>query len=103
QIACLAFRDRVKPLKWALNMDKMKASIVEDLPEIEWISDAQMRDAAIEAWALALSRSSFERVRDIPGEANPGIMVMRRGGQDVHLRGVTKLALASVDYFADAF
>ena len=84
-------------------MDKMKASIVEDLPEIEWISDTQMRDAAIEAWALALSRSSFERVRDIPGEANPGIMVMRRGGQDVHLRGVTKLALATVDYFADVF
>jgi 23S rRNA maturation-related 3'-5' exoribonuclease YhaM len=84
-------------------MDRTKASILEDLPEIEWISDAQIRDAAVEAWALALSRSSFSRVRDIPGEANPGIMVMRRGGQDVHLRGVTKLALASVDYFADVF
>jgi len=84
-------------------MEKVRTSILEDLPEIAWISDPQMRDAAIEAWALALSKSSFARIRDIPGEANPGIMVMRRGGQDMHLRGVTKLALASVDYFAEVF
>ena len=84
-------------------MDQIKAAILEDLPEIEFISDAGLRAATVEAWALALSKSSFDRVRDIPGEANPGVMVMRRGGQDFHLRGVTRLALASVDYFADVY
>jgi 23S rRNA maturation-related 3'-5' exoribonuclease YhaM len=29
--------------------------------------------------------------------------VMQRGGQDAHLRGVTKLALATVDYFAETY
>ncbi len=84
-------------------MTDMEAGILEDLPEIELISDEGLRTATIKAWALALSKSIFTRVRDIPGEANPGIMVMRRGGQDIHLRGVTKLALASVDYFAETF
>jgi 23S rRNA maturation-related 3'-5' exoribonuclease YhaM len=30
-------------------------------------------------------------------------MVMRRGGQNFHLSGVTRLALASVDYFAAVY
>jgi 23S rRNA maturation-related 3'-5' exoribonuclease YhaM len=84
-------------------MDQMRATILEDLPEINQISDQSLRAATVEAWALALSKSSFERISDIPGEANPGIMVMQRGGQDYHLRGVTKLALASVDYFAEVY
>ncbi|MBN9062205.1 MAG: HD domain-containing protein [Rhizobiales bacterium] len=84
-------------------MNDLRKSIVEDLPEIEWISDPVLRQGAIDAWALALEKSSFSRISEIPGEANPGIMVMRRGGQQVHLSGVTRLALASVDYFADVY
>jgi len=88
-------------MKGLCDMDQLRRQILEDLPEIEWIKDAALRQGAVEAWAIALQKSSFGRVRDIPGEANPGIMVMRRGGQDVHLRGVTKLAAASTDYFAE--
>lgn len=77
-------------------------SIVEDLPELSLISDRSLREAAIRAWSIALSKSSFARISDIPGEANPGIMVMSRG-QHVHLSGVTLLALATVDYFARTF
>ena len=84
-------------------MNDLRKSIVEDLPEIESISDPVLRQGAIDAWALALEKSSFSRISEIPGEANPGIMVMRRGGQQVHLSGVTRLALASVDYFADVY
>lgn len=84
-------------------MDQLRRHILEDLPEIEWIADASLRQGALDAWALAIERSSFSRVSEIPGEANPGMMVMRRGGQNVHLSGVTRLALASVDYFADVY
>lgn len=77
-------------------------SILEDLPELSLISDPTLRDGAIRAWAIALSKSSFNRISDIPGEANPGIMVME-SGQHIHLRGVTQLALATVDYFARTF
>lgn len=84
-------------------MDELREGILADLPEIDWIGDPALKRGAIDAWALALERSSFARISDIPGEANPGIMVMRRGGQHVHLSGVTRLALASVDYFAEVY
>lgn len=84
-------------------MSDARLQVLEDLPELDWISDPALREAAIDAWVLALEKSSFTRIRDIPGEANPGIMVMQRGGQDAHLRGVTKLALATVDYFAETY
>jgi 23S rRNA maturation-related 3'-5' exoribonuclease YhaM len=80
-----------------------RAAILEDLPEIEWIEDVSIREAAVRAWSIALSKSSFKRIRDIPGEANPGIMILNRGGQDTHLRGVTVLALASLEYFIKTF
>ena len=51
---------------------------------------------------MGLAQSGFRRVKDIPGEATPGALIWR-GGQDMHLRGVTRLALSYVDYFADVF
>jgi hypothetical protein len=86
-----------------MRMDQVTKSIIEDLPEIDWISDSFLREGAIKAWALALERSSFSRISEIPGEANPGIMVMKRGGQNMHLSGVTRLALSSVEYFSDVY
>ena len=73
--------------------DELRRSVVEDLPEIDDISDATLRERTIEAWAIALAGSSFRRISDIPGEGNPGVMVLKRGSQDVHLRGVAQLAL----------
>lgn len=77
----------------------LRESIVEDLPEIELIADAKLRELAIDAWVLAIEKSSFSRVSDIPGDANPGVMVLKRGGQNVHLSGVTRLAIGLADHF----
>ncbi|MDQ0472729.1 HD domain-containing protein [Labrys wisconsinensis] len=82
---------------------ELRAGVVADLPELDLIADPILREQAIDAWALALSQSSFARIRDIPGEAIPGKLVLKQGGQDLHLRGVTRLALGTVDYFAAAF
>ena len=82
---------------------ELRAGVIEDLPELRLIADQDLREQAIDAWAIALAQSSFRRIKDIPGEAIPGVLVLNRGGQDMHLRGVTRLALSYVEYFADAF
>lgn len=38
------------------------------MPELEWISDAGLRDKVVEAWATALAPSSFQRLEDVPGD-----------------------------------
>jgi putative nucleotidyltransferase with HDIG domain len=91
------------PKKFRPVTDELKRTVLEDLPELANISDADLRQKAIDAWALSLAGSSFGRIRDIPGDGNPGIMVLKRGSQDLHLRGVALLALAITDHFAKFF
>lgn len=83
--------------------DELRRSVVEDLPELEDIAGATLRERAIEAWAIALAGSSFGRISDIPGDANPGVMSLKRGSQDLHLRGVAQLAVNIVDHFTTMF
>jgi putative nucleotidyltransferase with HDIG domain len=83
--------------------EELRKTVLEDLPELANVKDEVLRRRAIEAWALAIAGSSFKRIREIPGDGNPGIMVLKRGTQDVHLRGVAALAVASVDHFAEVF
>lgn len=83
--------------------DDLRRSVVEDLPEINDIEDPGLREKVIDAWAISIADSSFERIRDIPGDGNPGVMVLKRGTQDMHLRGVAKLAIDIVDHFAEVF
>ena len=82
---------------------ELRASVTEDLPEIDDIEDQDLRTKAVEAWAYALAGSSFARIRDIPGEGNPGQLSLRRGTQATHLRGVASLALRIVDEFQSTF
>jgi putative nucleotidyltransferase with HDIG domain len=79
--------------------DTLRQSVMEDLPELADIGDIELRRKAIEAWAFALSHSSFGRISDIPPGGNPGMNVLKRGSQADHLRGVAKLALQIADTF----
>jgi 23S rRNA maturation-related 3'-5' exoribonuclease YhaM len=79
--------------------DALRRSVMEDLPELADIGDTDLRRQAIEAWAFALSHSSFGRISDIPPGGNPGMNVLKRGSQADHLRGVARLALQIVDTF----
>jgi putative nucleotidyltransferase with HDIG domain len=83
--------------------DALRRTVLEDLPELADVKDEELRHKAVEAWALALAGSSFSRISEIPGDGNPGIMVLKRGMQDMHLRGVARLAVAMVDHFAEFF
>lgn len=73
--------------------DRLRAQIAEELPEVAEIADPELRRGVIEAWALALARSSYRSIRDIPPSGNPGSMTLIRGDQTDHIRGVTRLAM----------
>lgn len=81
----------------------LRDSVLADLPELAEIQHEELRAKCIEAWAYALSESSFHRVADLPGEGNPGMFPLKRGNQTAHLRGVTQVALSIADHFTTAF
>jgi putative nucleotidyltransferase with HDIG domain len=84
--------------------DRLRQSVREDLPEIAGIADEALRARVVEAWAMAIAESqSFDRIADIPGEGNPGVLVLGRGDQTLHLRGVARLALAIADDLLEHF
>lgn len=83
--------------------DALRQTVVEDLPEIAWIENDDLRAKVIEAWAYALAESSFARITDLPAEGNPGIFLLKRGTQADHLRGVTRTATAIADEFLAAW
>ena len=73
--------------------DALRRQVREELPEVDQISNAALREKTIEAWAYALSRSSFKSIKDIPPAGNPDTNEAKRGDQTDHLRGVTRLAI----------
>ena len=74
--------------------EALRAQVLEELPEMAQITDPDLRGKAIDAWALALARSSFSSIRQIPPAGNPDVNEAKRGDQTDHLRGVTRLAIA---------
>jgi putative nucleotidyltransferase with HDIG domain len=77
--------------------ETLRRSVRQSLPEAEQIRDEHLRECVIEAWAVALSRSEFERIEDIPASGNPDTPAMTRGTQADHIRGVARLAAAIAD------
>ena len=77
--------------------EELKAKVREELPEVEEISDSELRDKVIEAWATALDRSSFGAISEMKPSGNPDTRPLKRGTQADHIRGVTRLAMAMAD------
>lgn len=80
--------------------EALRARIREELPEVAAIRDADLAARVVEAWALAIARSSYGSIREIPPSGNPGQMVMTRGDQTDHIRGVTRLAMRMAEEMA---
>jgi len=79
--------------------DALRATVLEDLPELAGVKDEELRRKAVEAWAYALAETSFQRISAIPGEANPSMFALKRGNQAHHLRGVARIAVSIADDF----
>jgi putative nucleotidyltransferase with HDIG domain len=80
--------------------EALRRQMREELPEVAAIRDAGLRERVVEAWALAIARSSWRSIRDIPPAGNPGQMLLTRGDQTDHIRGVTRLAMRMAEEMA---
>ena len=83
--------------------DALRTQVREELREVEEIQDPELREKVIEAWALAIARSTFTAIGDIAPSGNPGVMTLKRGTQVDHLRGVTRLAMGMADELTATF
>lgn len=83
--------------------DALRRQIAEELPEFELIGSLELKATAIEAWAYALTHSSFASIREIPPAGNPEVNQAVRGDQTDHLRGVTRLAIGIASEMAAAY
>ncbi len=77
--------------------EDLKPGVRENLPEVDDISDADLRDRVVTAWAMALSETEFKRIDEIRPSGNPDSPALRSGSQADHLRGVARIALAMAD------
>ena len=80
--------------------EALRAQMRSELPEVEQITNQDLRERVVNAWALAIHNSSFSSIREIPPSGNPGKMVLKRGDQTDHIRGVTRAAIALADEFS---
>jgi putative nucleotidyltransferase with HDIG domain len=76
------------------NLEDLRQGVRLSLPEIAEIRNSELREKVVEAWALALSQTEFQRIEEIRPSGNPKSPPMKRGSQADHLRGVTRMALA---------
>ena len=77
-----------------MNIAQLRAGVRNTLPELADFHDAALAEKIVEAWALSLSETEFERIEDIPGSANPDSPALREGTQATHVRGVGLLTVA---------
>ena len=83
--------------------DALRKQVRVELPEIGQIRDASLQQAVVEAWAFALTHSSFKSIRQIPPAGNPDYNQAKRGDQTDHLRGVTRLAVGIASEMGKAY
>lgn len=80
--------------------DELRQRVRTELPELAEIRDQSLRDKSVEAWAIALANSSYPSISAMPPAGNPGRMVLKRGDQTEHIRGVTRLSIVIADELA---
>ena len=83
--------------------DALRATVREELPEVEEISNPALRKKVVEAWATSLGGSSFGAISEIRPSGNPDTPPLKTGTQTDHIRGVTRLAIAIADEMTAMF
>ncbi len=83
--------------------DALRTKVREELPEVEEIGDAGLREKVVEAWATALDGSSFGAIAEMRPSGNPNTPPLKTGTQTDHIRGVTRLAMGMADELVEMF
>lgn len=76
------------------DIETVRAGVRASLPELAEFEDKELAEKVVEAWALSLSQTEFERIEDLPGSANPDSPSLHEGTQATHIRGVGRLSVA---------
>jgi putative nucleotidyltransferase with HDIG domain len=74
-------------------IETIKQGVRKSLPELELIRDEDLRGKLVDAFALALSETEYERIEDMPSEGVPGSPAHVRHTQADHFRGTALIAL----------
>jgi putative nucleotidyltransferase with HDIG domain len=79
------------------DMEMLREGVRKSLPEVEMIKDEDLRKKVIDAWALALSETEYERIEDMSSAGVPGSPEHIRHSQADHLRGTALIALGMAE------
>jgi 23S rRNA maturation-related 3'-5' exoribonuclease YhaM len=78
--------------------EAIREGVRKSLPELDLIAEAGLREKCVDAWALALSQTEFERIEDIPPTGTPTSPYLKPPlTQADHMRGTATIALGMVD------
>lgn len=83
--------------------EKMRADILKEMPEIEWIDDKDLGIKVLNAWAGALAVSGFEHLGDLRPSGNYDSASLVQGTQADHIRSVARLALGMAEELKRTF
>jgi 23S rRNA maturation-related 3'-5' exoribonuclease YhaM len=83
--------------------EEKRRQIVDELPEVEWIEDKELRAKVIDAWVAAIESSSFSRLGDMKPSGNYDSRPLRHGTQADHIRSVTRLAVKTAEEMDSLF
>lgn len=83
--------------------EAMRSRIAEEMPEVAWIQDVELREKVVDAWAAALASSGFQRIGDMKPSGNYDSRPLRHGTQADHIRSVTRLAVKTAEEMAGLF
>lgn len=80
--------------------DQMRARLVEEMPETQWIENNELRQNVVDAWSAAIASSSFSSLSKVKPSGNYNTKPLKHGSQADHIRSVTRLALKIAEEFA---
>jgi putative nucleotidyltransferase with HDIG domain len=77
---------------------RIRDGVRASLPELQLITDVDLREKCIDAWVMALSETEFERIEDIAPTGTPTSPYLKPPlTQADHMRGTATIALGMVD------
>lgn len=77
--------------------DELRENIRSELPELAEIGDSDIRDKVVEAWAASLAEYGFKGIGDLQGSGAFNFLVLKKGTQVDHIRGVARLCMRIAD------
>ncbi len=72
---------------------EIREGFIALIPEAGEIKNSELRDKVYNGWALALQENGYKRIEEMENSATAGRMVIEKGNQTDHLRGVARLAM----------